>query len=154
MKYIITIQLCLFCLFTNAQELTLDQLTSYINQPLNTIHKNLEVKGWALKPELSAFNGNQLYQTYAFGKLATDETQALAWFRIHAFKDVVKQVYYQLPGLDAYEKLLKQLKSVSTLTQNGQSIEDKQIGTLYENKDYNFQTLVGGGSYTLMVTTK
>lgn len=151
MKYFYTLLLSFTCLFAAAQDLSLDRLTAFIHMPAKSVSDSLAVKGWKPVAELSAIKDNQMYQTYSYGNLETDKSQAVAWLRIHADNQVVNQLYYQLPDLETYTKVLNALKIIGTEKKDMQSIDNKQINTFYQNKEYTFQTITGGGSYTLMV---
>jgi len=153
MKYILIFLFCLFAFLGKAQELGLNQVISFINQPVKAVNDSLTAKGWQEHPELSGVQNNQLYRTFSFGNLGPDSKQALAWFRIHADDEVVNQLYYQLPGPELYTKLVTGLKAISTEKKDAQQIENKQIITYYQNADFTFETIVGGGTYTLMVLT-
>jgi hypothetical protein len=153
MKYIVTFVFCLFAFASKGQDLNLNQVISFINQPVKAVNDSLLTKGWVTHPELSGIQKNQLYRTFSYGNLAADSKQALAWFRVHADDEIVNQIYYQLPGLDLYNKLIGELKAISTEKKDSQQIDNKQIITYYQNADFTFETSVGGGTYTLMVVT-
>lgn len=153
MKYLFTfISLAAFQ-FCHAQHLPLKLLTSFIDRPVPVVRDSLMAKKWVQHAELSGAQNNQLYQTFSYGTKKNKPAEALAWFRIHADDQIVNQLYYQLPGLEAYTMLLNEVKAISTEKQGVQTIENNQISSYYQTTDYTFQTIVGGGSYTLMVMT-
>lgn len=154
MKYLYTVLLCCFCLLCKSQELSFDQLISYLHQPAQVVGDSLNSKGWKLNAALSATREEQMYQTFSFGNLKGDSTQALAWLRIHADQQLVNQLYYQLPGQEAYAQLLNKIKSSGTERKEMQTIENNQVSTFYQSQDYTFQTIAGGGTYTVMVMIK
>ncbi|WP_442587566.1 hypothetical protein ACSBL2_16085 [Pedobacter sp. AW31-3R] len=154
MKFIFTLLLIFSGLFCRAQDLSLDQLISYLDQPAQAITDTLSARGWQANAELSDEKDNERYTTFSFGNKESDKNQALAWLRIHAYNQIVVQLFYQLPGEQAYHKLMATLKSRGTEKKEMQHIENKQINTFYETSDHTFQTIVGGGSYTLLLKKK
>lgn len=153
MKYILTLLICLNVFVTKAQDLQLNELKSFINHPSASLRDSLTVNGWELRPELSARQAHQMYQTFSFGNSKEEGAKAIAWLRIHADNGVINQLYYQLPGPEQYEVLLKEIKEAGTEKKGVESIEDKNINTYYVSADYTFQTIVGAGNYTIMVMT-
>jgi len=153
MRYFLTFLLCGIFHFGYAQDIPLKTLMTYINKPVTAIRDSLTVRGWADHAELSGTKANQLYQTFSYGTKKSNPAEALAWFRIHADDHVVNQLYYQLPGMESYTIILNELKAISTEKKEVQTIENNQISSYYLSPDYTFQTIVGGGSYTLMVMT-
>lgn len=153
-KYIFTLLLSFCSLFANGQEESLHQLISYLEQPTKKVTDTLVAKGWTIDAALSAEKDNELYQTFSFGNLQSDKKQALAWLRIHASHQVVGQVYYQLSGREAFFKLMSEMDKIVTEKKEMQNIENKQINTYYESDRHLIQTIVGGGSYTLMLKLK
>jgi len=153
MRYFLTFLLCLIFHFGQAQDIPLSTLMAYINKPVPAIRDSLTTRGWADHAELSGTQENQLYQTFSYGTKKTNPAEALAWFRIHADDNKVNQLYYQLPGMESYTIILNELKAISTEKKDIQTIENNQISSYYQTTDYTFQTIVGGGSYTLMIMT-
>lgn len=151
MKYAITLIFCLFTLYSSAQNLELKQLTAFLEQPVQTVTDSLDHNGWAAHKELSGVQGDQLYQTFSFGNLATEQVKALAWFRIQADNGIVNQLYYQAPGITHYNVLLEEIKQSGAVKKDIQEIENKQISTYYVSDDYIFQTIINAQTYTIMV---
>lgn len=151
MKYAVTLIFCFFTLYSSAQNLELKQLTAFLEQPVQTVTDSLDHKGWAAHKELSGVQGDQLYQTFSFGNLATEQVKALAWFRIQADKGIVNQLYYQSPGITHYNVLLEEIKGSGAVKKDAQEIENKQISTYYVSNDYIFQTIINAETYTIMV---
>ncbi len=154
MKYLYTFLFCFAGLCCNAQELSFEQLISYLNQPAKIVGDSLNVKGWQSVTSMSDTKDDQMYQTFSFGKLKADTTQALAWLRIHADQQVVNQLYYQLPGQEAYLQMLSKIKASGTEKKEMQTIENNQVSTYYQSTAYTFQTITGGGSFTVMMMIK
>ena len=154
MKYLYTFLLCFAGLCCNAQELSFEQLISYLQRPAKVVGDSLSVKGWQPVPAMSDTKDEQMYQTFSFGNMKADSTQALAWLRIHADQQVVNQLYYQLPGQEAYLEMLRKIKVSGIEKKEMQTIENNQVSTYYQSTDFTFQTITGGGSYTVMVMTK
>lgn len=150
MKYVVTFIFCFFVLYSNAQNLELKQLKSFLEQPVQAVTDSLNHKGWTPHQELSGKQGDQLYQTFSYGSQAADQVKALAWFRIQADKGIVNQLYYQSPGKPQYELLLTEIIKSGAVKKEVQDIENKQIGTYYVSNDYIFQTIVSTDSYTVM----
>jgi len=153
MKYILTLLICFAVLITKAQNLQLNELKSFINHSAASLRDSLVVNGWAIRPGLSARQGHQMYQTFSFGNEKEEQAKAIAWLRIHADNGVINQLYYQLPGVAQYDLVLKEIGESGTEKKGVESIEDKNINTYYVSADYTFQTIVGGGNYTIMVMT-
>lgn len=153
MKYLFTVILCIAVLFTKAQDLNLDQLKSFIYQPVEMASDSLVKKEWTMRPELSGVQGNQLYQTYSYGNHLDEKAKALAWLRIHADNGKVNQLYYQSPGIEQFNLLLKEIKSVSTEKKDTEKMDPGLVSMYYLSGYYTFQTIVGNNSYTIMVTT-
>jgi len=151
MKYAFTFLCCLPVFFASAQNMELSQLKSFIGRPAAKVTDSLRKTGWSLHTELSGVKGVQMYQTYSFGKHKAEKAKALAWFRLHADKGIINQLYYQSPGITQYNVLLKEIKETGTERKDVQSIEDKKLSTYYVSPDYIFQTIVGADSYTVMV---
>ncbi|MGY0036799.1 hypothetical protein [Pedobacter sp. NJ-S-72] len=151
MKYALTILLCLSALFSNSQNLKLNQ-KSFIGQPVSSVTDSLIHQKWAVRPELSGAQGRQLYKTFSYGNHGSEQSKALSWFRIQADDEVINQLYYQLNGIDAYNLILKEIKESGTEKKDIQDIENKQISTYYLSSDFIFQTITGTDSYTVMVT--
>lgn len=152
-KHLFIILFCFAYQVGTAQEVPLKQLMAFIAQPVKEVKDTLISKGWSPKAELSGRQGNQMYETFSYGNLATDKNQALAWFRIHADDDIVNQLYYQLPGKEPYTVLLNELKVLTNGKTPIEKIEDKQVNTYYQTDLFTFQTSEGNGSYTMMVMT-
>jgi hypothetical protein len=152
MKYALTILLCLSVLFSNGQNLKLNQLKSFIGQPVSSVTDSLVHEKWQVRPELSGAQGKQLYKTFSYGNHKSEQSKALSWFRIQADNEVINQLYYQLNGIEAYNLILKEIKESGTEKKDIQDIENKQISTYYLSSDYIFQTITGTDSYTVMVT--
>lgn len=131
----------------------LGQLKAIIDRPAQTITDSLTKKGWSVRPELSGVKENQLYRTFSFGNHSGNKNKALAWLRIQADNGVINQLFYQAPGVDQFNSILKELKESGTERKDKQSIEDNQVSTYYVGKAYTFQTIVGASSYTVMVMT-
>jgi hypothetical protein len=153
MKYALIILLCLSALFSNGQNLRLNQLKSFIGQPVSSVTDSLVQKKWVVRPELSGVQGRQLYKTFSYGNHGSEQSKALSWFRIQADDQVINQLYYQLNGIEAYNLILKEIKDSGTEKKDFQDIENKQISTYYVSNDYIFQTITGTDSYTVMVTS-
>ena len=151
MKYIVTLLICFSALLAKSQHLQLNELKSFISHPSASLRDSLIVNGWVVRPELSARQAHQMYQTFSFGNHKEEESKAIAWLRIHADNGVINQLYYQLPGIAEYELILKDIKESGTEKKGVQSIEDKNINTYYVSADYTFQTIVGAGNYTIMI---
>jgi len=151
MKYALTILLCLSALFSNGQNLKLNQLKSFIGQPVSSVTDSLVHRKWVERPELSGVQGRQLYKTFSYGNHESEQSKALSWFRIQADDEVINQLYYQLNGIVAYNLILKEIKEAGTEKKDIQDIENKQISTYYLSNDYIFQTIIGTDSYTVMV---
>lgn len=150
MRYAITLIFCLFTLYSSAQNLELKQLQSFLEKPVEAVSDSLNHKGWIPHQELSGTQGDQLYKTFSYGNKAADKVKALAWFRIHADKGIINQLYYQSPGKPQYDLLLAEIKQTGAVKKEAQGIENKQISTYYVSKDYIFQTIVSADSYTIM----
>jgi len=153
MKFIFTFLICLSAFVSKAQNLRLDELKSIINRPVASLRDSLTVNGWALRPELSARQAHQLYQTFSYGNQKEEQGKAIAWLRVHADNGIINQLYYQLPGAEQYELVLKEIKVAGTEKKDMETIEDKNINTYYVSADYTFQTIVGAGNFTIMVMT-
>jgi len=153
MKYIVVPLICFTSLIANAQNLQLSELKSFINHPSASLRDSLTVNGWEIRPELSARQAHQMYQTFSFGNQKEEQAKAIAWLRIHADNGVINQLYYQLPGVEQYDLILKEIKEAGTEKKGVENIEDKNINTYYVSADYTFQTIVGAGNYTIMVMT-
>jgi hypothetical protein len=151
MKYIFSLLMVFAAAAASGQELRLSQLKSFISRPVPSLSDSLTHTGWSVRPELSASQGHQLYRTFSFGNLKEEQTKAIAWLRIHADNNRVNQLYYQLPGAEQYELLLKEIREAGAEKKGIESIEDKNINTYYVSADYTFQTIVGAGNYTVMV---
>ncbi|SEB14408.1 hypothetical protein [Pedobacter hartonius] len=151
MKYAFTFLCCLLALFVRAQNMELSRLKSFIERPAAKVTDSLRKAGWSLHAELSGVKGAQMYQTWSFGKHKAEKAKALAWFRLHADKGFINQLYYQSPGITQYNVLLKEIKETGTERKDVQSIENKKLSTYYVSPDYIFQTIVGMDSYTVMV---
>jgi hypothetical protein len=151
MKYLFTFLCCLPVLFCRAQNMELNQLKSFIERPASKVTDSLKKAGWEVHPELSGTKGDQMYQTFSFGKHKAERFKALAWFRVHTDKGIINQLYYQSPGIAQYNVLLKEIQEAGTEKKDVQSIENKQLNTYYVSSDYIFQTIVGANSYTVMV---
>lgn len=153
MKYVFALFLCLAFLQGKSQNLSLDQLKAFIYQPVELAADSLMKKEWSLRPELSGLQGNQLYQTYAYGNHNDEQAKAIAWLRIHADNGKVNQVYYQSPGIDQYNLILKEIKKIGLEKKDTGNTDPNQVSTYYVASYYTFQTIVGNKSYTVMVTT-
>ena len=153
MKYIIALLISFTALGASAQNLQLSELKSFINHPSASLRDSLTVNGWEIRPELSARQAHQMYQTFSFGNQKEEQGKAIAWLRIHADNGVINQLYYQLPGVEQYDLILKEIKEAGTEKKGVQNMEDKNINTYYVSADYTFQTIVGAGTYTIMVMT-
>ena len=153
MKYLLTLLICFAGLYTQAQNLQLHELKSFINHPSASLRDSLVVNGWEIRPELSARQAHQMYQTFSFGNQKEEQGKAIAWLRIHADNGVINQLYYQLPGTAEYELILKDIKASGTEKKDVSAIADKNTNTYYVSADYTFQTIVGAGNYTVMVMT-
>jgi len=149
----VTLLFSLTALFSTAQNLDLSQLKSYLNQPVLTVSDSLTKNKWTVRPELSGIQAHQMYQTFSFGNQQDEQAKALAWLRIHADHNIVNQLYYQLPNIEQYNLVLKEIKETGTEKKGVQNIEDNQINTYYLSADYTFQTITGANSYTIMVMT-
>lgn len=152
MKYALTFLCCLCAFHGRAQNLELNQLKSFIARPVGKLTDSLKKAGWVVHPELSGIQNQQMYQTLSFGKHKAEKGKALAWFRVHADKGVINQLYYQSPGITQFNVLLKEIMATGTEKKEEQSIEDKKLSTYYVSPDYIYQTVVGENSYTVMVT--
>ncbi len=151
MRYALIFLFCLTALTSSGQKLELEQLKSFIGQPVISAADSLTKYGWSVRPELSGTKDNQSYQTFSFGNHRSEKGKALAWFRMHADNGTVNQLYYQSPGIEQYNILLNEIKQNGTEKKDMQSIEDNQISTYYTTEEYVFQTIVGADSYTVMV---
>lgn len=151
MKIVITLLCCLWFVNGQAQNMELSKLKSLIAKPAAGVIDSLKKSGWTIHPELSGTKAQQMYLTLSFGKHKAEKEKALAWFRIHADKGMINQLYYQLPGIIQYNVLLKEILATGTERKEEQRIEDKKLSTYYVTPDYIFQTVVGENSYTIMV---
>jgi hypothetical protein len=151
MKYVLTLLCCFWAFQSQAQNLQLNELKSFIARPVARVTDSLKKAGWIAHPELSGLQNQQMYQTLSYGKHKAEKGKALAWFRVHADVGVINQLYYQSPGITQYNVLLKEIMATGTEKKEEQSIEDKKLSTYYVSPDYIFQTVVGENSYTIMV---
>ena len=152
MKYLVAVWLCFLACSGFSQHINLSRLKSVIGKPVIAISDSLAKKGWKAHPELSGKKDNQLYQTFSFGTLKSEQVKALAWFRIHADNGIINQLYYQLTGKDQYNLMLAEIKKDGAERKDVQDIEANQISTYYVSTEYIYQTIVGTGNYTVMVT--
>lgn len=153
MKYLLMITCCLCSFVLKAQQMNLDQLKALIYQPVELAADSLAKNEWTLRPELSGQQAHQLYQTYSYGNHKEETGKALAWLRIHADNGKINQLYYQPPGADQYQAMLKEIQAVSTAKKDTEKMENQVVSTYYISAYYTFQTIVGKDSYTVMVTT-
>ncbi|MET1056374.1 MAG: hypothetical protein ABWY16_13795 [Pedobacter sp.] len=151
MKYVLTLFCGLWLFEGKAQNLELSQLKTFITQPAVKVTDSMKKAGWIVHPELSGIKDEQMYKTLSFGKHKAEKEKALAWFRIHADHGIINQLYYQSPGINQYNVLLKEIMAAGTEKKEEQAIEDKKLSTYYVSPDFIFQTVVGENSYTVMV---
>jgi hypothetical protein len=152
MKYLLGILLGLGCLCANAQTMELDQLQAIIDRPVSSITDSLVKRGWAVHPELSGIQANQLYSTFSFGNLKDQKNKALSWFRIHADDGLINQIYYQTPGKVHFDNLMAEIIKKGAEKKDLKNIDDTMVGTYYVSKDYVYESILGVDNYTLMVT--
>lgn len=153
MKYLFAFLFCLSVLQVKSQNLSLNELKAFIYQPVELASDSLSKKEWSLRPELSGAQGNQLYQTYSYGNHKDEQAKAIAWLRIHADNGKINQLYYQSPGIEQYNLILKEIKKIGVEKKDTENADSKQTSTYYVASYYTFQTIVGNNSYTVMVTT-
>lgn len=146
--------LCCASLAGKAQDMALNQLKSVIGRPVSSITDSLVKKGWSVRPELSDIQGNQLYQTFSFGSLKTEDAKALSWFRIHADNGIINQLYYQTPGKELFTVLLDAIVKSGAEKRELKNIEENQVGTYYVATDFIYETIMGVDNYTVMVSKR
>lgn len=153
LKYFFTLLICFTAFFCEAQILSLKDLEICINKTATHVSDSLVNSGWKLDAALTGDSDNDYYRTFSFGNLETDPKKAIAWLRIHTERTAVNRVYYQAPDQDTFDQFYKEIKALPSTQSEPQTIEGQTM-TAFIGKDYAYQAIVSGTSFTIVVISK